>query len=472
MREGSAATSAYSGDALAIVKSAIAAVDAQRAVRRAITRDGTRLVVHRKDAAAETIDLDSFERVFVVGCGKAGAPMARAVGELLGERLTAGVVVVKEGHGRADWSPEKISLVPAGHPEPDRRGMRGAQKAAALLRGAGERDLVLGLLSGGGSALWPLPCDGIALEDSIGLTRLLVASGASIERINAVRKHLSLLKGGRAARLAAPARCLVAVISDVVGDRLDTIASGPFTADQSTWYDSWAVMEEYGLIERAPGPVVERLRQGVIGALPETPKPGDTAFSRVTHAVCATNADALRAAAAEAESMGFAVEFFAECMTGDVERRAREFCAGLLRRSPHRGDRPLCFLAGGETTISLGDAHGLGGRNQHFALACAQWIRGYDHVAVVSCGTDGNDGPTDAAGGVVDGAGFDRAVRAGLDPVSALRRRDAYHLLEAVGGLVKTGPTATNVMDIVVGIAGPPADDRPPAPTSEGGGGK
>jgi hydroxypyruvate reductase len=437
---------------LGIFEAALEAVDPYAAVRRVLSRDSDMLKV-RQDGDEIVIDLKEMERVHVVGCGKAGAPMSRAIEELVGDRISTGLVVVKYGHTLPEWAPPtRIEIVEAGHPEPDAAGMQHAKEVARILEDSTERDLVIALVSGGGSAIWPLPAPPITLEEKGELTRQLLASGADIHEINVLRKHVSNIKAGWAARLAHPARVLVLLISDVIGDRLDSIASGPFAPDTTTFGEALEIVESYGLGTEIPVSIQYHLWNGMAGKIPETPKPGDAVFERVTHSICASNAQALEAARIEAEARGLQTEVVEESIDGDVREGARSFCERLKEIAKQAPERAVCLIGGGETTVKLGSSTGKGGRNQEFALASAFEIQGQERLTVLSCGTDGNDGPTDAAGAVIDGSTIGRCHGLELNPQRALESHDAYPLFEASGDLVKTGPTNSNVMDIMIGI--------------------
>ena len=427
-----------------VLAAALQAVEPGAAVRRYLRREGATLL-----AGGRPYDLDQFERVWIVGAGKAGAPMAAAAAEVVAERLSGGVVVVKEGYGQETGGP--LALAEAGHPVPDERGVAGARRMAELLCAAGPRDLVLALISGGGSALLTLPAEGLALGDLQRLTDLLLRSGASINEINALRKHLDVMKGGGLARLAHPAALVTLVLSDVVGSPLDVIASGPSVPDTSTFGDAWAVLERYGLLEQAPAPVLARLRRGLAGDLPETPRAGDPLFERVHNLVVGSNAQAAEAALAAARAEGWSALLLTTYLQGEA-REAGRFLAAVARELAATGNplpRPACVVAGGETTVTLrGD--GRGGRNQELALAAAAELAGLADVALVALATDGGDGPTDAAGAVVTGTTLERARALGLDPAAHLARNDAYPFFASLGDLLLPGPTRTNVNDLAL----------------------
>lgn len=430
-----------------VLAAALQAVEPGAAVRRYLRREGAALL-----AGGRPYDLDQFERVWIVGAGKAGAPMAAAAAEILAERLSGGVVVVKEGYAQEAGGP--LAVVEAGHPVPDERGVAGAQRMAGLLRGAGPRDLVLALISGGGSALLTLPGEGLALSDLQRLTDLLLRSGASINEINALRKHLDAMKGGGLARLAHPAALVTLVLSDVVGSPLDVIASGPSVPDTSTFGDAWGVLERYGLLEQTPAPVLARLRRGLAGELPETPRAGDPLFGRVHNLVVGSNVQAAEAALAAARAEGWGALLLTTYLQGEA-REAGRFLAAVARELAATGNplpRPACVVAGGETTVTLRGG-GRGGRNQELALAAAPELAGLADLALVALATDGGDGPTDAAGAVVTGATLERARALGLDPAAHLARNDAYPFFAQLGDLLLPGPTRTNVNDLALVFA-------------------
>ncbi len=428
---------------LDIASAAVSAVDPYEAVVRHVSLDGSRL---RADGSE--YDLDEFKRVVVVGAGKASAPMAVAIEEILGDRIASGVVVVKEGHAEKT---RKIEVFEAGHPEPDRRGADGARKLLGLAAGAGRDTLLVALMSGGGSALLPLYPDGVDLDDMQNLTRLLLRCGATINEINAVRKHLSLIQGGRLAQTAAGASILSLLVSDVVGNPLDIIASGPTSADTSTYHDALGVLEKYEIVAAAPSGPVERLRRGAAGEIDETPKDGDPALRLVRHVIVADNEAAALAANAAARAAGFNSEIINTHMEGEAREVAR-LLAGIAKDlvSQKRPIAPPASLVfGGETTVTVSGS-GKGGRNQEMALAAAIALQGLANVAVLCLGTDGNDGPTDAAGGLIDGQTIARGQAKSMDARTYLADNNSYEFLDAVGDLVVTGPTRTNVNDLAL----------------------
>jgi len=399
-----------------------------------------------------------FDRLIVAGFGKAGVPMALAAEQMLGAMIGCGVVIVPHGANLAT-RPSRIEVLTAGHPHPDLHGVAASRRIMELARSADQRTLLLLLVSGGGSALFTAPADGISLEEKQETSRLLMEGGADIVQLNAVRKHLSNIKGGRLAALAHPARLITLAISDVPGDRPDVIASGPAYPDPTSFDDALAILREFGILEQVPAPVRVRLSSGAAGTVEETPKPGDPVFSRVTTVVAARNRDALEAAARAARRLGLKARIQEDPVCGEARQAGQRLAETAIRERERLapGER-ICLISGGETTVRV-IGKGKGGRNQELALAFAMEIEGKQGITLLSAGTDGIDGPTDAAGGVVDGETAARAKAAGLDPGRFLADNDAYCLLNGCGGLLKTGPTGTNVMDLQIAIltAGIPA---------------
>ncbi len=425
-----------------IFQAGLRAVDPGQAVRRCCRLAGDQLVIGERH-----FDLASFERIILLGAGKAGAPMAQAIEELLGDRLDEGAVVVKYQHVT---SLRKTVLFEAGHPYPDENGLRAAREIYARAAAADARTLIIMVISGGGSALLPLPVDGISLADKQETTRLLLACGATIHQINTVRKHLSAAKGGQLARAAFPATLVALVLSDVVGDDLDTIASGPCVPDRGSYADCINIAERYDLIDRLPPQVLKHLRAGAMGQVPETPKPGDLVFDNVTNLIIASNYEALQHARQAACALGYHTLILSSMIEGETVPVAGMHMA-IAREILSSGNplpTPACLLSGGETTVTLRGS-GLGGRNQEFALAGALAMpESAGCYVLLSAGTDGSDGPTDAAGAFADSTTLQRAESSGLDLHSYLAANDSYHLFARLGDLYKTGPTNTNVMDL------------------------
>ena len=390
-------------------------------------------------------------RLLVLGAGKGVAPMGAAVEELLGDRIDTGMLVVKYGHG---LPLQQIAQVEAAHPVPDAAGAAATRALLELAAGAAADDLVLCLLTGGASALTSAPVSGVTLEDMQQVTELLLRSGATITELNAVRKHLSRFSGGQLARTAAPAGVVSVIVSDVVGDALDVIASGPTAPDVSTFADCMDILARYGLGSAMPPAVLHHLRQGQLHQEAETPKPGDALFRHVQNTLVATNRQALDAAAEQARSHGFRPVILTDRMVGEAREQAallvtqaRQMAAELAADA-----QPVCLLAGGETTVTL-RGRGRGGRNQEMALAASLALQDCPHICALFAGTDGTDGPTDAAGGC---AWAGNLAVAGLEQARrALEENDSYAILHHCGALLRTGPTRTNVMDLAILLVWP-----------------
>lgn len=422
----------------AVFRAALQAADPAVAVRRHIPR------------IRETYARGGFERLLAVGFGKAATVMAGALEDELGNMITAGLAITKYGHIPPGQALRRIGLCEAGHPVPDENGLRRTAELMALLRGADARTLVVCLVSGGGSALLVAPCEGVSLAEKQLATDLLLKSGADIVELNTVRKHLSRVKGGRLAELAHPATVISLIVSDVLGDPLDVIASGPTCPDPSSYCDALGVIEHRCLVDRMPSAVLDVLRRGAAGALAETPKPGTVAFERVEHVIVGSLAQAIAAASERAETLGFHTLVLSESLQGEARKAAGWLVQQVLNtRTFGTGGKPRCLISGGETTVTV-KGSGKGGRNTELALAFAREIVGLDGCVLLSAGTDGNDGPTDAAGAIVDGGTIERANAKGLNPTAALENNDSYSFFRDTGELFVTGPTGTNVMDLQI----------------------
>jgi glycerate 2-kinase len=443
-------------DLEAIFRAGLLAVDPYSLVQARLSVQGRALTV----SSGPSIDLAAYDRLLVIGAGKATAAMAQAVEDILGERISDGVIVIKEGHTA---SLRRVRQVEAGHPVPDARGQAGAEAVEALARSADERTLVIGLISGGGSALLPAPFAqagfGISLEEKRRTTQALLACGATIQEFNCIRKHISRLKGGRLAALLYPATTLNLILSDVVGDRLDTIASGLTVPDETTFAEALAVVGKYSLQGVLPGAVTRLLQAGAAGEISETPKPGDPVFSRVRNVLLGTNRAALEAAAARAGQLGYEPLVLSSRITGESREVARVYAgialeagSGFFLVRP-----PCCILGGGETTVTIRGT-GKGGRNQELALSFLSELAGAGEAAegvfFLSAATDGSDGPTDAAGAFASREIATEALTRGLEPGAFLAANDAYGFFSRLGALLKTGPTGTNVCDLQLCIVG------------------
>jgi glycerate 2-kinase len=425
-----------------IFRAGLKAVDPERAVRKHVRCKGNQLFIGDR-----SYPLDRFKRILLIGAGKGTAPMAKALEDILGDWLTSGWIIVKYGHG---MNLKKTHIMEAGHPIPDEAGHRATEGLLKQIRECREEDLIVCAFSGGGSALLPAPSPPINLDQKKDTTRLLMECGATINEINTIRKHLSRSKGGWLAKTAYPATLASLILSDVIGDHLDVIASGPTVPDESTYSDCINIIERYDLRDRLPTGVVEYFRQGAAGILPETPKAGDPVFSKVQNLVVGNNRGSLLAAREQAVSLGYNTMILSSQIEGEAREVAqvlaaigKEICQADLPLSP-----PACLLAGGETTVTI-RGKGKGGRNQELALAFAIAIDGWERISLLSAGTDGTDGPTDAAGAIVSGLTCRKARQADLNPYAYLLDNNSNAFFESLGDLLKTGPTRTNVMDII-----------------------
>lgn len=423
-----------------LLTAALDAVDPARAVARAVTRRGEELRVFDR-----RYDLRRYRRIALIGAGKASGAMAEAVADRLGDRLTESLVTVKAGQPIAS---KHLIIREAGHPVPDRRGQRAAEEVLALARSLAAQDLLIVVLSGGASSLWPAPAAGVTLRDKQATTQLLLRSGATIQEINTVRKHISAIKGGRLAA-ATRATVITLMLSDVIGDDVGTIGSGPTAPDPATYADAIAIVRRFGLWRRIPEAVRRHLLRGRHGRELESPKSGDRCFHKIQNAIIGNNQAAVDALAREAVRLGYHTLVLSTSLIGEAREAAKWY--GSLAREIAQHSRPVrrpaCIIAGGELTVTV-HGHGQGGRAQEFALAAAHEIAGLRNVWMIGCGTDGTDGPTDAAGAVVNGETRHSARLLDLDPERLLRENDSYRFFRQVGGHIITGPTGTNVNDL------------------------
>lgn len=405
-------------DAPRIIDEAIKAVYPENAVKKALE------------------SLENERRIKALAIGKAAWRMAKAARESLKGRISEGIVITKYGHSMGDI--EGFEILEAGHPIPDDNGIRATETALDMVKDLREEDLLLFLVSGGGSSLFELPAENVELRDLIDITNQLLKSGATISEINAVRKHLSKVKGGRFAEIVKPAQIFSLVLSDVLGDKLDAIASGPAYPDSTTSQDALRIIQKYGI----------KLTSRVSNAMNnETPKSLENVETKIIGSVFI----ACEAAKTAAEKLGYN----SMILTATLDCEAREagaFLGGIVREIVSRDrpvKRPCAVILGGETVVQV-KGNGLGGRNQELALSAARGIEGLDNVVIASVATDGTDGPTDAAGGIVDGETVMRLGEKGIDVEEALDNNDSYHALEAAGDLLNTGPTGTNVNDLII----------------------
>ena len=434
-------------DAAFIFESAVEAVDALECVKRFVRLDGQVLRIGGVD-----YNLDAFDRVVVVGTGKASPRMGVALEAELGDRISNGVINTKYEHAEPL---DRIRIVECGHPVPDEAGVEGTREILAALRAADDRTLVICLISGGGSALMPAPSEGISLPEKQATTLLLLECGANIVELNAVRKHLSRVKGGGLARAAYPATVVSLMLSDVIGDPMDVIASGPTVPDTSTFKACMEIFQKYEVSNRLPGAVLKRFEAGVSGEIPETPKSGDAVLERCHNVIVGSNGLAVAAADERARDLGYNTLVLSTRLEGEAREVAHIYSAigKEILASGAPLAVPACVIAGGETTVTV-RGNGKGGRNQELVLAGAMHLAGWDGTVLFSGGTDGTDGPTDAAGAIADARTISRAESAGLSAIGSLKNNDAYHFFKPLGDLVMTGPTGTNVADVAFVMVG------------------
>ena len=427
-----------------VLAAAIQSVDPYGAVRRHLRREGEVLWV-----AEESYNLATVRRVVVVGAGKAGFPMAQAVTDVLEDRISNGLVIVKDGHVSPDTVLPRIEICQASHPVPDSRGIEATRRIKDLLQNLSSADLVLCLISGGGSALLTAPAEGISLEDVQVLSGLLLGCGASINEINTLRKHIDIVKGGGLARWATPAQVVTLVLSDVIGDSLDVIASGPCVPDTSTYQDALHILKRYALMETIPPVIREHFLAGQRGEIPETCKLGDPVFESVSHVIIASNYQAASAAINQACAEGWNALLVTTFLQGEASQVGR-MLAAIARQIVSSAEpvaRPACLVFGGETTVTL-HGNGSGGRNQELALGAVIDMAGLPNSFLVTLATDGGDGPTNAAGAVLTGETFKQATAVGMSAHHFLAANDSYHFFLPLGDLLLPGPTRTNVNDL------------------------
>ncbi|MGH1363906.1 MAG: glycerate kinase type-2 family protein [Calditrichia bacterium] len=428
--------------AFAILKAGINAVRPNRLISDLVSLDENVLQIKE-----QTFNLSGYKRILVVGAGKASAHMAEALEEQLGDRIDDGLVITKYDHSATC---KTIRLREAGHPVPDKNGIEATRELLELVESAEADDLVICLLSGGGSALLEFLPVSISLEDLQNITSALLGCGADIEELNTVRKHLSRVKGGQLLRAIDPATCITLIISDVIGDALESIASGPTAADTTTFEDTWNVIQKYNLVDKLPPAIVKHFGSGRSSQIPDTIKPGDPLLKRTHNIILGNNMLALDAAEKIAAQAGYKTLVLTGRLQGEARVTAKQVADNV--RESLKGDgvvaRPACLMFGGETTVTLrGD--GKGGRNQEFALSAMLALEDVsESFVLLSCGTDGTDGPTDAAGAIISPYSWHLTRMANLDPRNYLSNNDAYTFFQQINGLIRTGPTGTNVMDI------------------------
>ena len=432
-----------------IFHAGVEAVNPYRLVLEAVRLDDRSLKIENI-----SYDLNHFKNIIVIGGGKATAPMAQAIESILGRFITDGRIIVKYGHAA---KLKRIKVMEASHPVPDEAGVKGTEEIIRMLKQADEDTLVICLISGGASALLVSPADSITLGDKKIVTELLLNAGASIDELNTVRKHLSQVKGGRLARIASPATVVSLILSDVIGDRLDVIASGPTVPDPTTFQNAMAAIEKYSLKDRLPAKVLKLLMQGVKRKIKDTPKGAESFFKKTKAVVIGSLKHAIASAREKAISLGFSAEVVTDELRGEARDAARYLAARAVevQNSLSKGAKPCCLISGGETTVTV-KGNGLGGRNQELSLAFAMEIEGIKGIAMLSADTDGIDGPTDAAGAIVDGNTTALAREFDIIPEIYLENNNSYNFFKRLDSVSKrsyhliTGPTGTNVMDMQI----------------------
>ena len=432
-----------------ILSAAMNQADAEAAIKNTVLRDANWIIISN-----ERINFNNYKRIFILGAGKAVVPMAYAISNILGTALTRGAIITKDGYlDRTLYPiPNRIEVLEAGHPIPDQRNLQASSSILALAQNLQGDDLIICLISGGGSSLLIKPSSGLSLQDIQAVTTLLLSCGASIDEINTIRKHLDGFKGGGLARLLYPATVISLILSDVIGDHLDMVASGPTVADSTTFGAAWVLLEKYQIVDQVPHAVQAHLKDGRSGRLPETLKPGDPMLDKVHNLLVGNNTQVVKAASQAAQNLGFITKIETTTLQGEASNVGQMLAETALLMLKQRNNigQPSCLITGGETTVTI-KGSGKGGRNQELALGSVVSLSATEHpLILVSLATDGGDGPTDAAGAVATNQTFSRGEALGLHPEEFLQRNDAYHYFARLGDLIKTGPTLTNVNDLVM----------------------
>jgi glycerate 2-kinase len=440
-------------DLLSIAESAIASVSPYDAILGHLSLHNYTLSIDK-----ERVYLENYKRIFILGAGKASLGMAAGLEKILGDKISGGLITAIDGQQSAL---KRVKTITSAHPIPDQGSLMAASKTLEIAASLGAHDLAICLLSGGASAMWAKPAGNLTREDKIRVNRALINSGANIAEINTVRKHISAIKGGNLAKAAYPATTIALVISDVFDNDLGTIASGPTAPDPTTFRDAVSIIEKYGLRDKIPDSVMGYLKSGSRNEIPETPKPGDKIFDRVTNFIIAENRRALEAASITARQLGYNTYVIPATVVGEARDAGRDLAKFMLR-SLEAGkiiSPPAVIISGGETTVTV-RGKGKGGRNQELALSAGLEIDGRNNMVFASIGTDGIDGPTDAAGAMVDGGTINRGNAAGMQASQYLSTNNSYAFFEKLGDLIKTGPTGTNVMDMQLAVIGGQKEDR------------
>ncbi len=440
-------SSPWGHDICRVLAAAIQSADAGNCVKNKVSLEAEKLNIPDL-----SFDLSVYRRIFVIGAGKAVVPMAEAVVEILGNRIYSGLVITKDGYLGAHNTLQQnhIKVIQAGHPLPDQRNLAASSQLINQGQNLSRDDLVICLISGGGSSLMMRPSSGLSLKDIRETTSLSLSCGASITEINTVRKHLDELKGGGLAKLLFPATLISLILSDVIGDNLDMVASGPMVADPTTYADAQLVLKKYQIWDHVPSSVRTHLTAGIDRVIPETVKPGDPVLNNVHNVLVGNNTDALLAAVQAAKDIGLRAELLPIPLQGEaslVGQAIIEHVKSLLA-SYKNTEQPACFVAGGETTVII-RGNGKGGRNQELALGAVKSLSSTDQMMLVSLTTDGGDGPTDAAGAVATSQTYSLGLEKGLDPDEYMMKNDSYNYFDQLGDLIKIGPTMTNVNDLL-----------------------
>ncbi len=431
-------------DMLSSAEEAIRAVQPGELLRRKLKLRGKILTV-----GDIKVRLADFDEVVILGAGKAVHTMCRYVEQLLGDKITRGIIIVPHNVANVYTTSSKIKVRGGGHPVPDREGYEAAKELVEVAQSTGPKSLALVLISGGGSALMPLPAEPVTLEDKIEITRMLLKSGATIEEMNVVRKHLSMVKGGWLARYLSKAKTISLILSDVVGDKLEIIASGPTSPDPSTYADAISILKKYGIWDSSPSSVRTRLERGMNGEVPETPKPNDAAFLNVHNVIIGGCSDACNAAFYKLMKLGYNAIYLTHRLEGEARYVGQMLARFIADMRYKKTKRPILLVLGGETTVTV-KGKGVGGRNQELALSVAIELDNLKGWACLAIGTDGLDGPTDAAGAITDCWTCDKGRKAGYDAKAFLEDNDSYTFLKKVSSLIFTGPTGTNVGDLII----------------------
>jgi glycerate 2-kinase len=426
-----------------IMQAGLDAADPEKAVRRHLEREGNRLL-----AGGREYDLSAYERILLIGAGKASFAMSKAVAEILDDKTLSGAIIVKYlPEDSSALSKKGIQVLEGEHPKPGLKSVESTREIVRMVRETGPKGLIIFTLSGGASALLTSPREGIDLQDMQNITGLLLESGANIGEINTLRKHLDEVKGGGLARMTQPAEMLVLILSDVIGSPLDVIGSGPATGDPGSFAQAWKILEKYQLVEQAPASVVKIFRDGMAGRIPETIKPEDPILAKVNQVLVGSNEQSVRAAREAAEDLNFETTILTTALVGEAREVGAELAQELAVKC-RVTNKPFCLLAGGETTVTIRGS-GIGGRNLELALGAVEGMAACPGGALISLATDGDDGPSGAAGAVVTGETLGRAEVLGLEPRVYLEKNDSLAFFEKAGGLLVTRPTGTNVNDMV-----------------------